>query len=201
MTFSQQLTPGDLKLAFVRLRGLYGLKGAWALRDENSDEAKAFVAEWYRILKRVRPDELKLAVDRWMDGDHDEWPKPGKLSSLIYESYGKVEYIPNYEPQIETGWFAYPSNPKDVQGPRYRQHTLDYAHSRGMLPIEQVECPIEGCSCFAVEVWFGPEHLGMSSKFANAKALGERRPRGWRWAHYATEHQMSPCNRVSPEEA
>ena len=91
MNFATTFTPTDLSSLFLRLRSVYGLKGAWALRDESSEEAKVFRNEWWRLLKHVTTEEAEQAVDLWASGTKDRWPTPGELYGSIMDRRPKRE--------------------------------------------------------------------------------------------------------------
>lgn len=87
-----RLGPDDLQPAFARLKAIHGLKGAYALKDDQSDEATVFRAEWLRQLTvaRIRPEELIVAVDTWLADKREGWPTPGDIKSLVWQQYGKA---------------------------------------------------------------------------------------------------------------
>lgn len=86
------LDPDSLKAAFARLKAIHGLKNAYALKDENSEEGVTFTAEWLRQLTkaRIRSEELELAVDAWLADKQDGWPTPGDIKQLVWAQYGKA---------------------------------------------------------------------------------------------------------------
>lgn len=85
MSFATAFSPSDLKTVFARFKATFGLKGAWALKDDSSEDAKLFTQEWYRLLRNCTTEEVLRGVDTWMAMNKDEWPKPGQLYGLILD--------------------------------------------------------------------------------------------------------------------
>lgn len=181
------LTSTALKPVFQRLHSIYGFAGAWALKDEG-EEARLFKAEWLRVLRWCTSTEIDAAVDLWVGSGKEAWPKPGQLLGMVLEARPTRASLGDTPP---SGWFAFPVKPSDLEGPRYRSYPLEEGRAKGLLLVQEVRCPAEGCGCAPCEVALQPQHCGMSSQFFS-KLLGDAQPTGWRWQHFVTEHQMIP---------
>lgn len=181
-----KLTPTDLDtLVFKRFRAVFNLSGAWALKDDPS----TFAQEWMRVLKWSHPEEVSRGVDRWLAGGKDKWPTPGQLFHCILET--QPQRRQEMMAEEESDWYAFPVTAKDVQGPRYRLMPFSQARANGMNLVSQATCPDQECRCWAQEVMLRPQDSGV--RFKPAVALAVANPRGWVWAHYATEQKMTPA--------
>lgn len=131
-----KLTPTDLDLlVFKRLKAIYGMKGAWAMKDDPA----AFTVEWMKMFRYFHPEEMTRGVDIWLTKSKDEWPRPGQLLECIVDSRPKKESVAFVDALDEDACGCQP-------GCRWRRYHLEnggmrrlqdcQAKLRHLIPVE-----------------------------------------------------------------
>lgn len=161
-------------------------------------DADAFTREWLYALKWLRADELETAVGLWLSGGSEYFPKPGQLLALVQTAKRAVPMQATND-RVPDDWYAFPVTPHDTEGPRVRLMPTHEARAKGYGLANDASCPVPGCECFSVSVWLEGGLFGLSP--IRAGPLVVVHPKGWRWAHYATEKKMIPAKGDYPTEA